>query len=444
MRNGIKKSGTGERLTHVERSDSIEKDAMYDIRSYSNSESRETAMRYLGVAFICSAIGLAMPSNAIGQCEIFRAYGSQFDLLGDSVGVHGEWLVYTQRDTVQVMRWTGAAWVYHTALPFANTVRAVDVYGDVIVAGVLGDFAVHIFRFDGNAWGLETVLNSRWSPSLLGSRTLDLHDDVLITSDPLSEDADAWVYRYEAGQWGLEFASPFRFYAVATDGERFMLGNQFSFWIFGFDGLNWIEEYAWSPTHIGGERVDISGSVAIASRRPTTDDVGLLRIYRSCDGQPAPWCENVGLPIGIDGDIALMDDVRVELAGNQLELRRDDGTASWDSFDLLSGTGANDSFGKVVEIDADWIVVGAPFDNAGGDNAGAIYVFRRDATYVAPQVFAFELGTCSQPIDSIQQGLANLAPSKVMVVAAGTFPEAPMVLDAPVSMTAAGGVVRIE
>ncbi len=399
-------------------------------------------MRQVTGMLVVAVVAAMLPVRAAGQCEILRVSGDPFDLLGDSVGVHGDWLVYTRRQTVRVMRWSGGSWRHHTTLAFPNLVRAVDVHGDVLAAGVLGDNSVSIFRFDGSDWVPEATLLDRWSPSILGSRTLDLHADLLITSDPLS--TGAWVWRDTGGEWVQEFEDPFRWFSVATDGNRFLLGNETSFWIHQHDGSQWIEEYAWSPTWTGGARVDISGAVAATSRPRfvgTPPFAGLVKTFRECGG-PAPWCEDPTAHAAT-GDVALLDGVMARSLDHQLGLFRDL-AGQWDSFDLLSGSGADDAFGEIVEMDDEWIVVGARHDDTNGSDSGTVYVFRRDAAYVAPQAGAFEFGTCAYPHDTIDEGLAHLPASGVLVISAGTYAEAPLVLDAPARLSAAGGIVRID
>jgi hypothetical protein len=55
------------------------------------------------------------------------------------------------------------------------------------------------------------------------------------------------------------------------------------------------------------------------------------------------------------------------------------GTDSWDSGTKIvaSDAASRDSFGWSVAISEDYAIVGSPFEDSGGDDAGAAYIFRR-------------------------------------------------------------------
>jgi hypothetical protein len=388
-----------------------------------------------------AVLWLALAGQAIGQCEVFRANGDQYDVLGDSVGVHGDWLVYTQRWVVHVMHWTGARWTHYTDLTLPSYVGQVDVYGDVIVAGVLGDSDVYVYRFDGSDWVLEQTLYDQWTNAFQHGRTLDVHGNLLVTCYPLGFPFDngTWIYRYTGGQWVEEYSSSAPNVAVATDGYRVLLGSDSSFRVFSYDGSQWDSGYS-SLGIAAGINLNLSGPLAVASAQP--DLSGRAQVFRECDGQDEPWCEGTGF-FNVNGDVGLAGDTLALPIDDQLKLLHDV-QGQWEAFDVLSGTDADDSFGRSVEMGGEWIVVGAPKDDTNGEDSGSVYVFRRDVTYVTPDAKGSELGTCELPFGTIQGGLSALGPSGVMLIYAGTYAEAPMVLDSPVNMSAAGGTVRIE
>ena len=90
-----------------------------------------------------------------------------------------------------------------------------------------------------------------------------------------------------------------------------------------------------------------------------------------------------GLSVAIEGDIAAVgtpgDDTGGEDAG-AVYVFRYDGT-NWNIVDKLVASDAapDDQFGTDVEIEGDIIVVGAWFDDDAGDTSGSAYVFRYDA-----------------------------------------------------------------
>lgn len=391
---------------------------------------------------VLAIVGFAMAAEgqASGQCEIFHATGNPSDLLGDSVGVHGDWLVYTQRQTVHVLRWTGATWSHYTELSFPSTVRAVDVYDDMIVAGVLGDLAIRVFHFDGSTWQPGATINGRWSPSPFFGRTLDLHGDLLITCYWL--DVGAWIYRYNGGQWIQEFENEYRWDSVATDGATCVLGNYSSFWIYRHDGTQWVEDDS-RPPEYGAEHVDVWGDILVSSQPEREFVFDGAEVFRRCDEFPDVWCSE---EIYYDAPSGAVYGNAIAIANaeeNRVALYYDN-SGTWSGIDVFSAFSANESFGYTLEMDGASIVVGAPYDDTGGEDAGAIYVFRRGMTYVAPVTNGFELGNCLFPFDTVQEGLNAAPPGAGIVISAGTYAEAPLVLDTPVRMSAAGGHARIE
>ena len=92
-----------------------------------------------------------------------------------------------------------------------------------------------------------------------------------------------------------------------------------------------------------------------------------------------------GDSVAISGDYAIVgasgEDAGGNAAGAAYIFRRT-GTNSWDAgvkivaFDVQS----SDTFGRSVAISGDYAVVGANGEDAGGDAAGAAYIFHRTGT----------------------------------------------------------------
>ncbi len=401
-------------------------------------------------SLMITAAGLVPLGSALGQCAIFNATGVQFDGIGRSVGVHGDWMVYTHRQTVRVLRWTGASWAPDEVLSFPNLVYAVDVYGDVIVAGVLGEpRTVNVFRYNGSDWVLETAIIDRGATAFQHGRTLDLHGDVLITCDPFK--GGAWIYRYGNGQWSQEYESLYIWESVATDGSRCIIGNSVgTFWIYHYDGSEWVLERHWGGFRTSARRVDISGLLALVGEPPRgapDPDIGRTEVYRDCKGAPYPWCcggsNCVDETFFGSTDAAILGDVIALARDNQIELFRDN-SGTWDRVDILSPSGASDGFGPKVEMDGESIVVGTPFDDVGGDNSGSVFAFRRKAKYVDRSHNGAENGTCQSPFNTVEEGMSATPPNGLLLVAAGTYAEAPLTISTPIKITASAGTARIE
>jgi hypothetical protein len=95
--------------------------------------------------------------------------------------------------------------------------------------------------------------------------------------------------------------------------------------------------------------------------------------------------DQFGYSVGISGDYAVvgayLEDDGGTNAGAAYIFRRT-GTNTWDSGSKIvaSDAQAGDRFGFSVAISGDYAVVGAPEEDAGGSNAGAVYLFRRTGT----------------------------------------------------------------
>ncbi len=95
--------------------------------------------------------------------------------------------------------------------------------------------------------------------------------------------------------------------------------------------------------------------------------------------------DNFGWSVALDGDYLVVGAPHYtttgESSGSAYIFRRDAGSARWvEVTQLLADDGQpGDRFGYAVAISGDKVVVGAPWTDVGGwQDAGAVYVFRRD------------------------------------------------------------------
>lgn len=103
--------------------------------------------------------------------------------------------------------------------------------------------------------------------------------------------------------------------------------------------------------------------------------------------------DNFGAAVSVDADIAVIGAPDADTggepnAGSAYVFNRDSATGSWDqAVKLTAGADVNalDNFGAAVAINADIILIGAPFHNPNATpNAGAAYLFSRDPGQAAP------------------------------------------------------------
>ena len=95
--------------------------------------------------------------------------------------------------------------------------------------------------------------------------------------------------------------------------------------------------------------------------------------------------DSFGVSVAVSGDIVIvgssLEDAEGPDAGAAYVFRRDEGGAdNWGQMTKLAASDAQnlDFFGVSVAVSDDTAVVGAPGEDTGGTNAGAVYVFQRD------------------------------------------------------------------
>lgn len=148
-----------------------------------------------------------------------------------------------------------------------------------------------------------------------------------------------------------------------------------------------------------GHDVGISEDFAVVGA-PYDDDAGLdsgaVYVFSRDEGGPANWGQTAKLTASqaaagdMFGTSVSIDGARIAVgslvdAGNAgppgfASVFRFDGTTWIEEFSLIaSDVAPGDSFGQVVAVDGETALVGAPFDDGAGVNAGSAYVFRTPA-----------------------------------------------------------------
>ena len=132
----------------------------------------------------------------------------------------------------------------------------------------------------------------------------------------------------------------------------------------------------------GGPQDDEGGSAAgaayIFKKTGTswTQTAKLMASDPNTNDQFGEFCE-------ISGDYAIVgnyqEDAGGTSAGAAYIYKRDTGAETWTQQAKLmaSNAGSSDFFGRGVSIDGDYAIVGAPYEDTGGDGAGAAYIFKR-------------------------------------------------------------------
>ncbi len=203
--------------------------------------------------------------------------------------------------------------------------------------------------------------------------------------------------------------------SVSISGELIIVGaemdddfglNSGSVYIFKRNGIGWIEEANLnssnaSTPHQFGASVSISGNMVIVGAPLDVINnarTGLAYIFsrnnggewgevKRLNGGDSAQSDRFGRAVSIDGDYAVvgapLDDNPGTNAGSAyIFFRNQPVMDNWGRVAKLdpNGLDAQDQFGFAVSINGDRVIIGAPFDDDGGADAGAVYIFKRNGT----------------------------------------------------------------
>lgn len=228
-----------------------------------------------------------------------------------------------------------------------------------VSAGTTGG-AAYVVRRDANGWGDTTTLlaSDPQDDHRFGTAVAVASGDVLVGAhhDATGEWAvgAVYVYRYDGVSWQeVQKITP-------NDGV--------------FDGRFGIDIDTTGTTALFGTR---AGAAYVYVHDGT--DWQLEQKLTSSAGED----ERFGSKVAIDGDVAVLgaptETTAVGEEGAAYVFTRS-GTTWTEAQKLVAWSGAPyDIFGDAVAVDGDTLYVGAPFDDEGGADAGAVYVFKLEA-----------------------------------------------------------------
>lgn len=342
---------------------------------------------------LCVSICIAMlSSSAHGQCEVaqFEGAGGLGSIVFDGdIALLGDVEAFGNLGAVYVFRRGPAGpddWALEATLMSPNPDpddcfgARNAVSGDVIVLGApcantpeFEQGSAYVFRHNGADWVDETTLTaSDGDVTDHFGQAVSIDGDVILVSaredepDDLYEAGSAYVYRYHGAQWVEEakLTDP-----NAEEGDAF------------------------------GSSVAIRGDVALigaASNNDAGSGTGAAFVFRrdpkgrgawvleqQLQAVDAQWLAWFGFSVTLAEDVALIGAPELDSQIGAAYVIRYDGESWVHEAKLLASdpVGPWPFFGESVSIDAvaDTIIVGAPRDRALGTDAGAAYLFRKDA-----------------------------------------------------------------
>ncbi len=114
---------------------------------------------------------------------------------------------------------------------------------------------------------------------------------------------------------------------------------------------------------------------------PQSAEATFLNEVKKLLASDAEAADNFGQSVAVSGDTAIVGATYEDLAGAAYIFQRDEGGANnWGEVIKLTASDAQagDGLGFSVALSGDAVVVGAPWEDAGDSGAGAAYVFQRD------------------------------------------------------------------
>jgi len=300
-----------------------------------------------------------------GTVAVVGAYGD--DEQGESTGA------------AYVFRYDGIEWLQEQKLEATDAAEgdlfglAVAISGDVIVVGARADDdtvpssgSAYVWRFDGVDWIEEEKLNaSDPANNAFFATSVAISGDVIAIGAGNKADADdesgaVYVFEYDGADWNetqklkTSDAAMNDFFgnAVAVSGDTIVAGatgddddgkRSGSAYIFGFDGLDWVEED--KLTASDAAEFDFFGSsVAI--------DGGTIVVGAQAGGNESGVESGSAYVFGFDG-------------------------MGWiEEEELLAPTADPDEqFGNAVSISGARVLVGAPYRDSAGSSSGSAFVF---------------------------------------------------------------------
>jgi hypothetical protein len=355
-------------------------------------------------------------------------------LSGDhaAVGVSGYWFGST-RDYGEVFfyeRGAGGEWSLAQRVLSPDPTGADKFSGPLaldgnraLIVGSEGDqWAAYVFDHNGTSWIQEDVLIL---PSLEFPRSLALNENRVIfgfpTDDTLGNNAGiAYVFEYDGSAWSEPMAvhpavpTAYAWFGFDVDisGDRLIAGafheelgdlpEVGAAYTFEFDGASWVETQRLAPAQPGfqhrfGWRVSLLGDRALVGMFPFFDGFNeLLPVVEafehngdewSLTGILEPnedredWHDGFGISLSLSGDSALIgspESFGFDRRSGAAFLFEFDGL-TWNQSEKLvpSYTDAGQAFGESLQLEGDRILVGAPGEDAGDEESGAIYFFDR-------------------------------------------------------------------
>lgn len=365
-----------------------------------NRQELCTTIAAVTIAFLVLGTGV---ENARAQCQAQQLaeitasdpfnqdfFGNSVDMDGDVavVGAYGEGAL---AGAIYVFRFNGTNWIQEAKLIGSDTTSlprgdqfgfSVSVSGDTIVVGShYDDFAgkedagsAYVFVFDGSRWSQAAKLIASDAAGWDNfGYSVSIDGDVIIVGANLDDDGGA-----NAGT-AFIFEKPSGGWTNMTETAKLIALDTYE-----------NDEF--------GKSVSVSGNTAVIGAHYEATGSGFLtgsayvfqfngsswtQVAKLTASDAADF-QYLGISVSIDGDVivggAWADDAGGEMAGAAYVFEKP--TGGWADMTqtaklTASDAAAGDHFGWSASVDSDYIVIGAPAHNWDGSGYGTAYAFKR-------------------------------------------------------------------
>lgn len=333
---------------------------------------------YFSKLFLILLVSLSWSFSAKGQFwdqtqKILSDTPSSQTKFGRAVAISGNYAVTVDEDWpkyVVFYKYSGNSWIQQTKLlidfGYSDVEFSVAISAHHAVVGMYSDTyasegKVYVFKKVGDQWSEQAVLQENdgisYEPNAFGS-SVAIYDKTIVVGaeeeDDYFNEGAAYIFTLDGSTWrrkakitASDKQTADRFgKSVAISGDYIVVGAYIpgKAYVFKYNNGTWAEQAKLDIYHrLFGYSVAIEG-----------DNIAV--------GAPSGFSPGVGRP----GVVVLYKRV---------------GT-SWVQKSTISASDKEegDAFGSSVALSGDYLVVGAPDEDTGGDKAGAAYIFKNDGT----------------------------------------------------------------
>jgi len=374
-------------------------------------------------------------------------FGRSVAVDGDTavIGAHRDDDSATNSGSAYVFTRSGTTWSQQAKLTASDAAandyfgKSVAVDGNTAVIGAYGDDAnggtdsgsAYVFTRSGTAWSQQAKMTASDAAAndWFGYSVAVSGDTAVIgvpfdDNDSGTDSGSAYVFVRSGTTWNQQAkltasdaAAGDNFgWSVAVSGDTAVIGangdddggnSSGAAYVFVRNGTTWSQQAKLTANDAAandwfGSSVAVDGNTAVIGAYYNDDggtDSGSAYVFTrsgtvwsqqaKLTASDAAAGDNFGVSVAVDGDTAVIgayrDDDNGANSGSAYVFTRSSATWSQQAKLTAGDAAANDRFGYSVAVNGDTAVIGAVWDDDGGTDSGAAYVFTRSGTVWSQQ-----------------------------------------------------------